>query len=49
MGEHEINYHPRVSIKGHTLENFLLEILGELQQEMKDITQREHPKDNNDQ
>lgn len=30
LGEHDISYHPRVSIKGQALADFLLEISGEL-------------------
>lgn len=49
LGEHDISYHPRISIKGQALVDFLLEIVGELQQEMTGTTQQRHQEEKIDQ
>lgn len=48
LGEHDISYHPRISIKGQALADLLFEIPGEIQWEMTDTTQQIYQEEKTD-
>lgn len=49
LGDHDINYHDRVTIKGQELADFLLEIPRDFQQEVIGTTRQGCPEEKTDQ